>query len=144
MMEFVIKSISPLPFGYCEYKDGIKLKDLCNLSKEFCSKPDRWFLCDMHAKFMTTELGKWTAESFCWWILSYPFLWTVLKLMWMVTIWSMRQEWLRIHGDYILQCVHWDHLFGYWVFIFKPALTITRNLSIWKVKVGKPGVQSHP
>lgn len=144
MMEFVIKSILPLPFEYCEYNDGIKLKDLCNLYKEFCSKPDRWFLCDMHAKL--TELCKGTAESFCWWILSYPFLWIVLKLMWMVSdyLWSMGQEWLRTPCDYILQCVHRDHLLGCWVFIIKSALTITCNLSIWEVKVGEPEVQSHP
>lgn len=73
-MEFVIKSILPLPFEYCEYKDGIKLKDLCNLYKEFCSKPDRWFLCDAHAKCMTTELCKWTEELFCWRIPILPVL----------------------------------------------------------------------
>lgn len=144
-MEFVIKSILPLPFGYCEYKDGIKLKDLCNLYKEFCSKPDRWFLCGMHAKHMTTELCKWTEKLFCWWIPILPILLNCPQIdVDGDYLWSMRQDWLRTHCDYILQCVHRDHLLGCWVFIMKSALTITCNLSIWEVKVGEAGVQSHP
>lgn len=35
--EFVIKLILLLIFGYCEYKDGIRLEDLCNFYKEFYS-----------------------------------------------------------------------------------------------------------
>lgn len=136
--EFVIKSILPLTFGYCEYKDGIRLEDLCNLYKEFYSQPDRWFLYDKHVNvcLQSFESG-WQSHSVAESYLTHSS--TLFSRWWWWWLWSMEQEWLGNHCDYIFQCVYSITFLD--VSHFKSVLALTCNPSIWEVKAGRTRVQ---